>query len=1555
MTCLSLLLILHESAMSVKVAVRTRPFSENEVKANAEVIVRMNGNEVSVVESVEGYGGRFLYDSALWSTGQVVEGSSNVEATQEFVYNAIGAELLEHITTGYNGCIFAYGQTGSGKTYCMMGNNENPGIIPRIAQNLFEESAVLRNQNVEVCVEVSYYEIYNEKVRCLLRPTQGGYEDSQLRVREHPKYGPFIEGLAKFVVGTQAEFLKLMSDGNKVRTTASTAMNATSSRSHAVFAITLTQKQKKGALVTQKTSRLNLVDLAGSERASKTLATGKRLTEGSNINLSLTCLGNVISALAEMEETKKSRHVPYRDSTLTWILKDNLGGNSKTVMLATISPSSMQYEETMSTLRYAERAKKIVNKAVVNETNNNELVAALQREISALKSQLASASTNERERLLEELEASEAVKKELTSSLEEKLTETKRLMEEREEYMRELEAKLNAQTEEIEKLRLANEEKERRIDELLRRIQNLDSSGSVRDEAKVEEIREQVAALEQEQNETETHLRECQQQVRGSVDASEDDDDGPSLASAAKESKAVMPPTPTSTPASTASQVAEAGMPIAVRTAIQRSRASSSIALFNMNEPEMPEEEEEEEMIVVDNDYTLESHHESADEDLIADEDLVFDEEPELSAQADSDLDELLADDSDLDVPLDSAEPERADSAIVLSDGESKKAATEAQTRATTPESVVVPATVASVSPSPEQPTATTATSHVSECVSAAGPAAPPARGEMSTQSDTAAPSPTVVNAAPSLPPAAPQQQQHKEDKAPHEPSTSSFSSLSPSQVKETVSPRHCDPAVTAAAAESAAPASPVEPASSPQPTQQGATINEMQVALEDFFTKSSERPEIYAPNDHTAQLVIPSNAVPNNRFLHEPFRVTKTRESNLLGHKKDRIWEIDMFHNRFSNLDTAGVKSFELPAMNLFRVEKSATHSRRLTLYFFDAPHPYELEFTSTARRQQFFELSMLLRRNSILWCPSLCPDGENDVTITVRGTTIDRPSNKDIPVSGEVKMTVARMPYEVIDFWYGCFSLENKPLPHSTAVFSGFFPKEQREIYIIGVTDVPTSLLGSDELGRYFLAYLGTATYFVLASTAVSSKKHHANNAVVVLCKRSFIVRVANIELFDNVTVRRDGVHRGDFTAAGCAVRVNESSIGVVLINSKPGDYSATTRAACIRTLLSSFPFADPSVDISVRFDYFVVSGAFHFGGDFSAEDALIREIITDNLMSNMHEMEPSATLRSSPAPLRIFYAVRPSVSRMDVSAYSTSRALGFANAFLSTDIFCQRSFLSLFGVAVPNVQILLDQVAVSGARFPAIGDAELQISMDTVEDSPVCYRLAKRDGDYVLPTSTEPCLQPCVSSTEYLRLQTLTFTVLGSVGPVEAHKRIAVASGVFPMKSVKLAEPALLHIPLYYRGCTVGKLTAVVLQLYYERNSAEVSALGFRDARCATLVSCYENEIRRADGRWAAASAVQDGVCHFSSDDPTQARERDAFTLPDPHAWRWLTEWRHEQREDDPQGWVYADGVEAELQLTATATTRIRRRRWTRMMQASNPIVYHAYLAQKLSAAV
>lgn len=308
-------------------------------------------------------------------------------ADQRAVYEALGKDVLRNAFAGYNACIFAYGQTGSGKSHSMMGsststgNAEDEGIIPRLCRDLFAQIATLSSATVSFKVEASYLEIYNEAVRDLLNPGN----KSKLRIREHRVLGPYVEKLSQIAVCDYESIERLMEEGNKARTIAATNMNEQSSRSHAVFTLLVTQTRcdPQSGQSHDRVSRISLVDLAGSERAGKAGVTGDRLKESGNINKSLTTLGLVISALADQSsgKAKPGSFVPYRDSVLTWLLKDSLGGNSKTVMLATISPASDNYEETLSTLRYADRAKHIVNRAVVNEDPNVRLIRDLRAEV----------------------------------------------------------------------------------------------------------------------------------------------------------------------------------------------------------------------------------------------------------------------------------------------------------------------------------------------------------------------------------------------------------------------------------------------------------------------------------------------------------------------------------------------------------------------------------------------------------------------------------------------------------------------------------------------------------------------------------------------------------------------------------------------------------------------------------------------------------------------------------------------------------------------------------------------------------------------------------------------------------------------------------------------------------------------------------------------------------------------------------------------------------------------------------------------------------------------
>ncbi|CAM9851434.1 unnamed protein product [Bubo scandiacus] len=386
---------------SVKVAVRVRPMNRREKDLNAKFIISMEKNKTTITnlkvpEGITGETGRertktFTYDFSYFSA----DSKSPSFVCQEMVFKNLGTDVLKSAFEGYNACVFAYGQTGSGKSYTMMGNAGDAGLIPRICEGLFSRiSEKTKRNEASFRTEVSYLEIYNERVRDLLRRKSS--KTNNLRIREHPKEGPYVEDLSKHLVQNYTDVEELMDAGNINRTTAATGMNDVSSRSHAIFTINFTQAKFDSEMPCETVSKIHLVDLAGSERADATGATGVRLKEGGNINKSLVTLGNVISALADLSQDatnplskKKQVFVPYRDSVLTWLLKDSLGGNSKTIMIATISPADVNYGETLSTLRYANRAKNIINKPTINEDPNVKLIRELRAEIARLKALLA--------------------------------------------------------------------------------------------------------------------------------------------------------------------------------------------------------------------------------------------------------------------------------------------------------------------------------------------------------------------------------------------------------------------------------------------------------------------------------------------------------------------------------------------------------------------------------------------------------------------------------------------------------------------------------------------------------------------------------------------------------------------------------------------------------------------------------------------------------------------------------------------------------------------------------------------------------------------------------------------------------------------------------------------------------------------------------------------------------------------------------------------------------------------------------------------------------------
>lgn len=390
-------------AENVKVAVRVRPFNSREKDRNATLIIKMQGNSTYIRDPSDSKAEprKFAFDYSYWSHDGFNEQPDGYlapvdakYADQKVVFTDLGEGVLTNAWKGYNCSLFAYGQTGSGKSYSMVGYGVNKGIVPITCERLFEdiENKKKEGTKTEFQVSLSMLEIYNEQVRDLLNPStlkiKGG-----MKVRQNPKQGFFVDGLLAAPVGSYKDIDGKIEQGTKNRTVASTNMNATSSRAHTIVAINFSQKGKNEGTGqnTTKTSVINLVDLAGSERADSTGATGDRLKEGSAINQSLSMLGNVIKALADASNGKGKVVVPFRDSVLTKLLKNALGGNSKTVMIAALSPADINYDETLSTLRFADRAKAIKTKAVVNESPTDKLIRELREENAKLLERLKAA------------------------------------------------------------------------------------------------------------------------------------------------------------------------------------------------------------------------------------------------------------------------------------------------------------------------------------------------------------------------------------------------------------------------------------------------------------------------------------------------------------------------------------------------------------------------------------------------------------------------------------------------------------------------------------------------------------------------------------------------------------------------------------------------------------------------------------------------------------------------------------------------------------------------------------------------------------------------------------------------------------------------------------------------------------------------------------------------------------------------------------------------------------------------------------------------------------
>jgi len=376
-----------------RVYVRIRPLNSREINNNTTrkgSTVEMRDNMVFVFDpenpsEVTKKEKIFVFDNAF----------AEAKSTEE-IYKETLTPALENMIQGFNSTVFAYGMTGAGKTHTMFGDiynstggmQLNPGLVNLMVRDIFQ-TFTNESTNYEFFMKMSYIEIYNEQIRDLLNPSA-----ENLMVVEDPGKGVMISNLSEYIIHTEQELLKHIFQGNSRRIMATTHANQFSSRSHAIIQLTVEKRSRvRDIQETYTQSKLCFVDLAGSERAATTENRGIRLQEGANINRSLLALGNCINILSD--SNKKGAFVPYRDSKLTRLLKDSLGGNTRTIMLACISPASIAYEETVNTLNYASRARKIKKKVMSNikevelhVSQYKEIIESLRNEIGSLKQQL---------------------------------------------------------------------------------------------------------------------------------------------------------------------------------------------------------------------------------------------------------------------------------------------------------------------------------------------------------------------------------------------------------------------------------------------------------------------------------------------------------------------------------------------------------------------------------------------------------------------------------------------------------------------------------------------------------------------------------------------------------------------------------------------------------------------------------------------------------------------------------------------------------------------------------------------------------------------------------------------------------------------------------------------------------------------------------------------------------------------------------------------------------------------------------------------------------------
>jgi hypothetical protein len=558
-------------------------------------------------------------------------------------------------------------------------------------------------------------------------------------------------------------------------------------------------------------------------------------------------------------------------------------------------------------------------------------------------------------------------------------------------------------------------------------------------------------------------------------------------------------------------------------------------------------------------------------------------------------------------------------------------------------------------------------------------------------------------------------------------------------------------------------------------------------------------------------QLILRSDMLgPKSKYLRAQFKVTKYNADSLLAGKKDRVFEVDFFKHEFRNCSAGGAQSFALTSANLYRVERHITNPTHLKLLFFKSPHPIDLIFPTCMERQRFVETAALQRKNPVVWAPHYCRENVKESIVRIEGNTIDDGAGKKVTVDGIGTFVASRMPYEVLRVWAGTINLGFRGLPNMNEKLEEFCPPDN-DVYLIGLQDVPTSMRDGKQVQEFFTAFFGQNFYLLLNTASdsnifagIEGRRGDKNppGIVVIVVRRNVLAKVANIDFFEMNEPGNSGKKNketSDVYAVFVSLRVQETTIAVLLANLTPGLPDVNARNTKMQALLSRIKCGDGQVDISVRFDYFFIFGAL--GYHTLPVDELHAQIAGQLVLTDFQEC---TILADMCLPDRVLFWHRQRSSRATILQYSTAPHLGMANIHAVFDVYVLRPYCYALCPDVPPARITISAVKFDCDTLQGIRDAEVRIAGEWFEMGVVTANLKVQGSRLV--ADTLPALTPVCPSYEFLRAQSVCISLLGAADGITKTKGSLVASAVTPLRDMLIPDTPMTHSAFMMRHGTV-----------------------------------------------------------------------------------------------------------------------------------------------------